>query len=125
MEKLFNRKLQKSVRQKLRNTMTSGEQRLWAKLRARQLDGYKFRRQQGIGPYIVDFYCPDQSLVIEVDGDTHYDEVGKQHDAIRDACMKDRGICILRFTNKDIDDTIDGVLEKIVEVLQTPSDSPL
>lgn len=105
--------------------MTSGEQRLWMKLRDRQLCGYKFRRQHGIGSYIVDFYCPALSLVIEVDGDTHYDEAGKQHDTTRDAFMEDCGIRVLRFTNKDIDDTLEGVLEKIIVTLQTPSSSPL
>ena len=56
-----------------RSNMTGPETRLWSRLRARQLQGLKFRRQHGIGPYIVDFYCLEQSLVIEVDGDSHAD----------------------------------------------------
>ncbi|TLY25727.1 MAG: DUF559 domain-containing protein, partial [Nitrospirae bacterium] len=59
------------LKRRLRSEMTHAEMRLWARIRAKQFQGLKFRRQHGIGPYIVDFYCPEKSLVIEVDGDTH------------------------------------------------------
>jgi len=61
------------LKRRLRSNMTGPETRQWSRLRARQLQGLKFRRQHGIGPYIADFYCPEQSLVIEVDGDSHAD----------------------------------------------------
>ena len=61
------------LKRRLRSNMTGPETRQWSRLRARQLQGLKFRRQHGIGPYIADFYCPEQFLVIEVDGDSHAD----------------------------------------------------
>ena len=61
------------IKRRLRSNMTGPEAQLWSRLRAQQLQGLKFRRQHGIGPYIVDFYCAEQSLVIEVDGDSHAD----------------------------------------------------
>jgi len=64
--------------------MTGSETRLWSRQRARQLQGLKFRRQHGIGPYIVDFYCPEQFLVIEVDGDSHADADQILKDQLRD-----------------------------------------
>ncbi len=75
MRKKFNFKTQKPVRQQLRNQITRAEKTLWYHLRGRNLWGYKFRRQQGVGPYIVDFYCPAAKLAVEVDGDSHYQDV--------------------------------------------------
>ena len=72
MNKFFNQLKQKPIRQTLRNRMTQAEKILWYYLRGRSLKGYKFRRQYGIGQYIVDFYCPAIRLVIEIDGDSHY-----------------------------------------------------
>ena len=69
------------AKRQLRSGMTGAERRLWLRLRAKQFLALKFRRQHGIGPYIVDFYCPEKSLVIEVDGDTH---------AFENQVMKDR-----------------------------------
>jgi len=75
MEKVvINKKTQKELRQKLRNEATKSERILWNKLKGRQLYNLKFRRQQGIGKYVVDFYCPKLKLVIEIDGLSHYDE---------------------------------------------------
>ena len=71
MRKILNRKEQKTLRQSLRNTATTSEKLLWSKLRARKLGGFKFRRQCGIAKYVVDFYCPELNLAIEVDGDVH------------------------------------------------------
>ena len=74
-EKVFNQKEQKSIRQSLRNSVSTIEKILWSKIRNQQL-GVKFRRQHGIGKYIVDFYCSDFQLVIELDGDSHYQRNG-------------------------------------------------
>lgn len=71
MIKLFNRKSQKLTRRNLRNRPTCSEKIIWHYLCGSNLGGYKFRRQQGIGPYVVDFYCPEAKLAVEIDGDSH------------------------------------------------------
>ncbi|MFH1766712.1 MAG: endonuclease domain-containing protein [Patescibacteria group bacterium] len=73
----------------------------------------KFRRQHGIGPYIVDFYCPAHKMAIEVDGDTHYSVEEKQKDELRTQFLNKNSISVLRFTNLDIFESIDGVIGKI------------
>ena len=104
--------------------MTGPETRLWAKLRARQLRGLKFRRQHGIGPYIVDFYCPEQSLVIEVDGDSHADADQMLKDQLRDRYLQSLGLRVIRYFNDDIVKNLDGVLEDLAEKLSSGSTSP-
>jgi very-short-patch-repair endonuclease len=104
--------------------MTGPEARLWSRLRARQLQGLKFRRQHGIGPYIVDFYCPEQSFVIEVDGDSHADADQIMKDKQREAYMQSLGLRIIRYINDDIVKNLDGVLEDLVERLSSRSTSP-
>ncbi|MDO6708579.1 endonuclease domain-containing protein [Photobacterium sp. 1_MG-2023] len=106
----------KSFRSQLRTYLTEPERRLWRKLRCHQL-GVKFRRQHGIGRYIVDFYCPDKKLVIEIDGDSHYSEVGLQYDEKRDALMAELGIRVLRFTNQEVMRNLDEVVEMIYRLI--------
>lgn len=78
--KIFNSKKTKAQRTHLRNNLTQAESRLWSKLKGRQIFDYKFRRQHGIGNYIVDFYCPVLKLVIEVDGESHFTKKGIVND---------------------------------------------
>ncbi len=85
---LFNREDTKEKRQQLRKNQTVAERSLWKKLRNKQMHGLKMYRQYGIGPYIVDFYCPANKLVIEVDGGQHYDEKHVSHDQRRNDFMK-------------------------------------
>ena len=92
----------------MRNGMPEPERRLGARLRSSQL-GYKVRRQAVIEPYIVDFLCPWNGLVIEVDGDTHH----PLQDQARDSNLADRGFTVLRFGNDDILTNIDGVIAAI------------
>lgn len=108
-EKIFNRKNQKVARQYLRNTISVVERALWSKIRNQQL-GVKFRRQHGIGGYIVDFYCSDFQLVIELDGDSHYKEGAQEYDKIRDEFMRAMGLRILRFTNIEVMNNLDEVV---------------
>jgi len=115
-DKIFNRPEYTSRRQDLRNNATQPEQKLWAVLRGKQL-GVKFRRQHGIGGYIVDFYSPESRLVIEVDGDSHYTETARQQDAQRDAYLQSLGLRVLRFTNQDINRNMAGVYETIKRVV--------
>jgi len=123
MSQLINRKSNLALRRRLRSTMTTPEQRLWYYLRDKQL-GVKFRRQHGIGPYVVDFCSPDVKLVIEVDGDSHYTESGMQHDRLRDDFLHRIGMQILRFTNHEIMTQLPAVLATITQHLakQPPKD---
>ncbi len=79
-KRIHNKPELKQFRKKLRNNSTSAEAILWTYLKQKQLEGRKFRRQQSIGHYIVDFYCPAEKLVIELDGADHFWEEGIQHD---------------------------------------------
>ena len=110
--KIFNLPQYTTRRQDLRNNLTQPEQKLWATLRGKQL-GVKFRRQHGIGHYIVDFYSPECKLVIEVDGDSHYTDAAQQKDAQRDAYLQQLGLRVLRFTNEEINHNMAGVYEAI------------
>lgn len=116
--KLYNCQRTKDFRRKLRSEMTQPEKLLWSKLRASQLDGFKFRRQQGIGDYIADFYCPRVKLVIEIDGESHYVDQGAEKDRVRDKFMTENAITIIRFTNNEINENLEGVLESICAKLQ-------
>ena len=112
------------LKRQLRSNMTGPETRLWSRLRARQLQGLKFRRQHGIGPYIVDFYCPERSLVIEVDGDSHADTDQIVKDQLRDTYFRSLGLRVIRYFNDDIVKNLAGVLEDLVEKLASRSTSP-
>ncbi|PWC14743.1 endonuclease domain-containing protein [Brenneria corticis] len=107
--KIFNRRERTGLRRELRQNLTEPERRLWEKIRHRQL-GVKFRRQHGIGIYIVDFYCAECHLVIEVDGDSHFSAQGSAHDCLRDDYIRSLGLSVLRISNTDIMKNIDGVL---------------
>jgi len=112
------------IKRRLRSNMTGPEAQHWSRLRARQLQGLKFRRQHGIGPYIVDFYCPEQSLVIEVDGDSHADADQVVKDRQREQYLQSLGLRIIRYINDDILENLDGVLENLAERLLSKSTSP-
>lgn len=99
----------------MRNTPTAAEQRLWAKLSRAQLQGHKFRRQAAIGPYIADFLCPAKGLIVEVDGPTH----DAERDAVRDAALQAQGHLTLRVTNGDVMQNLDGVLQTILNALES------
>src|ERR1700722_8498401 len=94
----------------LRKNSTSAERKLWRYLRARSLAGFKFVRQQPIGPYVVDFACREQRLVIEVDGRQHADN---KHDVIRDQWLMAHRYRILRFWNNEVLENIEGVWDTI------------
>ena len=107
----------------LRNNPTDAERVLWGQLRFWQLDGYKFRRQQPLGRYIVDFVCLEKRVVVEVDGGQHAQEAIL--DAERDGWLRDQGFIVLRFWNHDVLRNIDAVKELVYKTLQsTPYLSP-
>jgi len=99
----------------LRQNPTDAERRLWNALRDRQLQGYKFRRQRAIGPFIGDFVCVAHRLIIEIDGSQHVDNA---YDAGRTKWLEDHDWCVLRFWNNDVLMNIEGVAEAILKTLQ-------
>lgn len=92
---------------------TSAETKLWTILRNRQLDGYKFRRQKPIGRFIVDFFCDDAKLVIEIDGDTHAGREG--YDINRTKWLENEGYQVIRFKNDDILTNLENVAREILK----------
>ena len=97
----YNKNLKKFARE-LRSNQTEAETFLWLKLRKRQLKNCRFYRQRVICNYIVDFYCPDAKLVIEIDGGQHYSEPGMVKDAMRDGHLADLGLTVLRFSARGL-----------------------
>ncbi len=96
--------------------MTDAEIRLWSRLRRKQVDGYRFRRQAPLGPYVVDFACFDARLVIEVDGGQHADDAVA--DLARAKWLEAQGYRVLRFWNHDVLGNGDGVVEAIRAALR-------
>ncbi len=115
--KIFNKKGLKENRRHLRSTGTSAEAVLWLSLKNKQLNGKRFRRQHSIGNYIVDFYCPSDKLVIELDGEYHFLYGGYMNDVDRDNYLKVLGIKVLRFENYMVFDHLEVVLEEIKSYL--------
>jgi very-short-patch-repair endonuclease len=103
----------------LRRDMTEAEALLWSRLRARQLQGFKFRRQVWLGGYVADFACVEARLVVEADGGQH--DVRAEADRARTAALAREGYRVLRFWNHDILGNIDGVLMVISDALPSPS----
>lgn len=97
--------------------MTKAEIKLWSVLKNRNLSRTKFRRQHGIGDYIVDFYCPELKIAIEVNGESHYTKSGIKHDRKRNQFLKELDIKALHFTNEQVFNNLDGVLLTIENIL--------
>lgn len=110
---LHNRPELKIIRQALRKNATSAEALLWTMLKGKQLRGRKFRRQHSIGNYIVDFYCPSEQLVVELDGAHHLKIEGRLYDERRDEFLAGEGIRVLRLENKSVFEFPELVLEWI------------
>lgn len=115
MTEIFNRKVMKERRQMLRRNMSEAERILWSKLRRKQVDGFRFRRQYSAGAYVFDFYCPEIRFDVEVDGEGHDRHDAMEYDRERDEQLKNLGITILRFTNEQVKSKIDYVVQCIRE----------
>jgi len=111
--RINNLKRLEANRKKLRNNATSAEETLWIFLKKRRLSGRKFRRQFSVQNYILDFYCFDEKLAIELDGKHHYTTEGRILDAERDAFLRGMGIQVLRFENRRVFENVKKVLEEI------------
>jgi very-short-patch-repair endonuclease len=106
----------------LRQNMTDAEQKLWYRLRNRQLNGHKFRRQHEIDLYIIDFVCSEAMLIIELDGGQHVEQVG--YDEHRTRHLQAKGYRVPRFWNNETLTNIESVLKVILEAVAKPSPHP-
>jgi very-short-patch-repair endonuclease len=107
-----------AIAKKLRINFTDTEKYLWKYLRGRQLEGFKFRRQQPIGKYIIDFVNLERKIIIEVDGGQHLEN---KKDKLRDKWLKEQGYEVLRFWDNGVLTNIEGVMESIRMKLYSPS----
>jgi very-short-patch-repair endonuclease len=105
-----------TLARRLRKNPTDAETRLWWRLRQKQLGGFRFRRQVPLGPYVADFVCLAEKLVVEVDGGQHAEQV--EHDEARTAWLAANGLRVLRFWNNDVLGNMDGVLQTILDALE-------
>lgn len=112
-EKINNRKYLKTYRKELRNNSTKAESQLWKALQKKQLEGRKFRRQHSLGNYIVDFYCPKERLIVELDGQVHHNFVNEEYDTKRTNYLESLGFKVLRFENHLVFEQLDMVLEAV------------
>jgi very-short-patch-repair endonuclease len=113
-----------SLSRKLRSSETDAEHLLWRHLRNRGVGRAKFRRQQALGPYLLDFYCHEHGLVVEVDGSQHFEEPIASTDQVRTRWLEERGLRVLRFTNREVLTEMVGVLERILFELEGARPSP-
>ena len=110
-----NPESQTILRRELRNRSTSAEATLWKLLKNSQAGGYKFRRQHGIGPFVLDFYCPLLRLCIELDGGVHQMPLADVKDEMRTKFLNEQGITVLRFENDVVLRNPQSIVEKIIE----------
>ncbi len=118
MTKIYNISSLRDRRRELRKNQTPQEKILWHYIRNDQL-GVRFRRQFGIGGYILDFYCPKNKLAIEVDGEVHNTIEAKEYDYVRDKFTQGANIRVLRFTNSQIQNSLELVLQTIMQALKS------
>ena len=114
-DRLHNHTALKPRRRELRAQLTPAEARLWLHLQRGQLAERKFRRQHSIGRYIVDFYCPGEKLIVELDGAAHDHDAAWRRDEQRTQYFSSVGLRVLRFENRNVMENLDGVLVQIRE----------
>ena len=115
MTKISNRRGFKNIRKALRNNSTPAEAVLWKQLKKRGVANLKFRRQHGFGNYILDFYCPEIKLAIELDGEPHAELAIRARDAKRDKYLSTLGIEILRIENRWVFERPDTIVKEIIK----------
>ena len=122
-QNLFSRKSLNFFRSSLRNKSTSAEAVLWDILKSKKLDGRKFRRQYSIGSYIVDFCCPSEKLIIELDGAPHGEYHKIEEDENRDKFLESFGFTVLRFENRFVFQEPDFLINEISKVINKKRES--
>ena len=118
MTEIFNKKSETKKRRELRHQMTKAEVVLWTQFKGKKVQRHKFRRQYGVGPYVLDFCCPKLRLAIEIDGGSHFQAGAGDYDGNRQALIQKLGIRFLRFTISDVYESLNGVLEKVAAAIQ-------
>ena len=118
MTEYFNKSKYKQRRKELRNNPTKAEELLWSVLKGKKLDGYKIRRQYGVCKYVIDFYCVEKKLAIEVDGEIHDKEESREYDKIRKEFINNFGIRIFRIRNEIIKKNIEEAANMILTELR-------
>lgn len=103
----------------MRKGPTGAEELLWEHLRHRQLHGFRFRRQHSLERFVVDFYCSEARLAVEIDGPVH--QYRQEDDVVRQAYLESRGLCVMRFCNDEVLRSLDRVLQQIAAALGSPS----
>ena len=103
----------KSRRRELRHSLTAAEATLWKNLQRSQLAGKKFRRQHSVGAYVLDFYCPECRLAVELDGQGHFDPVRSERDLLRSQYLASLNIRVVRFENRAVFENLEAVLHQI------------
>lgn len=115
MTKVFNCHTRKGTRKELRNNLTKGEIILWQHLKGSQLGGFKFRRQQSISDFVVDFYCPEIKLAVEIDGQTHEVEEVFIRDQWRQRIIEKEKVVFKRYTSSDIFNNLKHILDDLYQ----------
>ncbi|MGD1043789.1 MAG: endonuclease domain-containing protein [Bacteroidota bacterium] len=113
MAEHYNKSIMKQRRKALRKNLSKAEAIMWNHLSRRQMNGYKFRRQHSVEQYVIDIYCPELELAIEIDGDSHFMPGAEEQDKARQEYIESFGIQFLRFTNEDVYKNIDGVCKTV------------
>jgi len=119
------RKALKPLARGLRNHPTDAEQKLWRRIRRKQLEGVQFFRQRPIASYIVDFYAGSVKVAIELDGSQHFEKEHQLQDHMRDQQLQNLGITVLRFSNSEVFQNLEGVLQEILRVLKKRLNPPI
>ena len=110
---IYNKLESKSLRKYLRKNSTKAELLLWEELRGKKLSNAKFKRQFGVEKYVLDFYCPEVKLAIELDGELHKEKDAIDYDKIRTVFLNSIGIKVRRFKNEDLFEKMPLILEQI------------
>ena len=105
---------QKILRQTLRNNATPAEACLWRAIKGKQVEGLKFRRQFGFGPYVLDFSCPEIRLCIELDGEVHKLYDVEMYDIARTEFLRNNNVYVIRFENEVVFRNVNGIIEEII-----------
>jgi very-short-patch-repair endonuclease len=113
MTEHYNKSTMTQRRRTLRKNLPEAEIILWSKLSCKQMLGYKFRRQYSVDQYVIDFYCPELKVAIEVDSDSHFMPGAQEQDKARQEHIEAFGIRFLRFTNEDVCKNVDGVCQTV------------
>jgi very-short-patch-repair endonuclease len=123
MPQVYNKKPLEERRRNLRKQQTEAERIFWNIVRDRKFNNLKFRRQFSVGQYILDFYCPEIGLAIEIDGGQHANDI--EHDRMRTEFINRLGIKVVRFWNNDITKNSSGVYDELTRIVATPPDLTL